>query len=358
MTSTTSLKCRRRSRSASVTSSTARRSPDSPLRIAAKRAHPVHSVTPINHNLGTRKWDIDEWRRGKRRRCDPSSSENISIGFFSEQEQVDFSHSVTPMMFSFPTSSADFNLFPKSECSPRRRASYSQPGPDDRLSGMELTRLRSNAFWELHKSVAENGEGFVQRMRDYERARSRRTLGHTRKGQKRMSNVHLNHSTSSHFGSDIPNDNDDIQIVAGEDWPISLDDDFQQRSEFCSDDSRFAAPVISTPFAWSVDEDYPESTYSDPLASASTFSPSCTPPSSLSSAQSFTFDGHAPIFSVPPSPPSLNGQASVSSEKALSELSLAFASGAGSINDYDHLQNLTEVDSEAMDEGGPGELWH
>jgi hypothetical protein len=196
-------------------------------------------------------------------------------------------------------------------------------------------------------------------MRDYERTRSRQTLDHTRKGRKRASNVQLSHSTSSHFDSDLSNDNEDVQIVAGKDWPVSSDDHFQQRGEFCSDDSRYIAPLVSASLARPVDGEYPVSIYTHSPISTSTTSPSCTSPSSLSSTQSLSLDGHTSVFSIPSSPPSFSGQtASVPSEKALSELSLALANGAGSINDYNRLQNLAGIDSKAMDEGGSGELWH
>jgi hypothetical protein len=46
----------------------------------------------------------------------------------------------------------------------------------------------------------------------------------------------------------------------------------------------------------------------------------------------------------------------MSSDKALADLSLALANGAGGINDYGYLENLTTFQS--MDDGQPGELWH
>lgn len=254
------------------------------------------------------------------------------------------------MIFTFPASSADFNLFPHSRCSPRRHVNHTPPTLDDQPNSIEMSRLRSDAFWELHKSVAENGEGFVQRMRDYERTRSWQTLDRSRKGRKRAFNVQLNHSASSLFDTVLLNDNEDVQIVAGEDWPGSSDDHFQKHRQFCTDDSRCTAPFISTSLASPADGDSPMSTST---------SLSCSSPSSPSSSPSLSLDGHASVTSIHPSPQSLSGQTtSVPSEKALSELSLALANGAGGINDYNHLQNLAGTDSEAVDAGGPGELWH
>ena len=92
------------------------------------------------------------------------------MSFPKVPEPHDTPRTIVPSGFALPSSSADFNLFPKSNRSSRRRASYSPPrsetGLSNSLSQSELTRLRSSAFWELHQSITENGEGFVQRMRD------------------------------------------------------------------------------------------------------------------------------------------------------------------------------------------------
>jgi len=78
--------------------------------------------------------------------------------------------------------------------------------------------LRSSAFWELRRSIAENGEGFVRRMRVYEGSRSRQTIHlkikeAEKRGRKRLSSKK---HAAIHNSDDDDDDDDDIQICSGD----------------------------------------------------------------------------------------------------------------------------------------------
>ncbi|KAF5356315.1 hypothetical protein D9756_003889 [Leucocoprinus leucothites] len=371
---------RRRSRSASTSSPTARRSPDDSLKTAAKRAYPIYAFGPSHTSL-PHKWDVDAWRRGKRRRRDIPSQE-ISMDFSPEQH--DTTSTIAPSTFVFSTTSADFNIFPKSGRSSRRRAGYSPSRSNGELvnspNQTELTRLRSTAFWELHRNVAENGEGFIQRMRDYEHLRSCQVADPTRRNRKCGFHPQTTRNTSYIANSDESDDNEDIQIFAGElpiksdpysphhekragsmDVPYHSPRDRQQESQ---ETSVLAHQIQSSP---SVSEGggFTLPSIFDASLSLSAFSPSSTAPSSLSStiqSQRLNVDSASSSFSLPPSisPPvsasSIDQMHSLPSDKAVSEITLALANGAGGINDYSHLQNFTNF--QHMDGGEPGELWH
>lgn len=285
-----------------------------------------------------------------------------------DKGQHDIPNLVAPSRFTFSTSPADFNMFSKSDRSSRRRASYSSPRSDSRLPNTlnhtELTRLRSSAFWELHRSVAENGEGFVQRMRDYEHVRSLQVSDPTRRGRKRVFDSQGTRNASYLLDSDASDDDDDIQIFAGEvsSSPgsrhphhsirtFSLDvPDLRQSEGGYSESSRHTHPIIpSRPpsltynpggggFSIPGTSDSPSSP--SMLLSSSSNTPS-SPSSPIQPHPSASFDEQAP---------------SMPSEKALSDLSLALANGAGSINDYACLENLTNF--QQIDAGESGDLWH
>ncbi|KAF9452636.1 hypothetical protein P691DRAFT_177223 [Macrolepiota fuliginosa MF-IS2] len=295
------------------------------------------------------------------------------MDYVQDQHKHDTPHSVISSRSVFPTSPADFNILPKSDRASRRRASCPSPRSDNSLSNSlnhtELTRLRSNAFWELRRSVAENGEGFVERMRDYEYLRSRQAPDSHRKGRRRIFNPQPSMNTTYSPDSDISDDDDDdIQIFAGEvssiqnprpchdSWAFSRDVfGLYQSENGHSEGSGYApstVPCSSPPLTYHLDSEG----LSMPTDSTSPTPPSTTP-SSLSSpvqSQFIDIDNNSPSTSLSSSfvgrPPS------ISAERAVSDLTLALANGAGSISDYTCLQNLAGF--RQLDAGQPGELWH
>src|SRR5260221_4219433 len=67
---------------------------------------------------------------------------------------------------------AEFHLFPSARpTGVTRRSQKAEIEKEECLGASHLTTLRSAAFWELRRSIIENGEGLIRRMRDYELSR-------------------------------------------------------------------------------------------------------------------------------------------------------------------------------------------
>ncbi|KAK0465433.1 uncharacterized protein EV420DRAFT_959163 [Desarmillaria tabescens] len=231
---------RRRSQSASTASSPShRRFIDDSWRSATKRSQPHHPCNSISPDFNSPyKWNVED-PRSKRRRRDYSvcviiiRGSSLLISWQPSSDSMDetvFSHSPHTSQPTFATTSAEFHLFPNRERSNNRirRASHNPSSQPDFSSSQEmtnqadLTSLRASAFWELHRSVADNGEGLVRRMRDYEHTRSRadaysKAKEAHRRGRKRSSLIVSARKPAPPVdGSDADDDDDDIQIFSGE----------------------------------------------------------------------------------------------------------------------------------------------
>lgn len=266
----------------------------------------------------------------------------------------------------------------------------------------DVSKIRSNAFWELRRSVEESGEGLVQRMREYEdeqRARlqhsawTMRDRGRSREyhGQNKIA------SPSTDEKIDDNEDEDNIQIFSGftADLPISspflegghshlvtasandgIDLCFElegsdgatcdsEQSAYATDDDEFmnvtytdihsqqsSSPLLTGTGCSSSPAMDPVFQFSNtfiPTLSLSNSSPHTRNTSSISSPSHlhpFTFT----------SPLSLSTTAS-RNERAIAALTLAMANGAGGLNDYTAARvfgpNLEEEQNVDV-----GELWH
>lgn len=371
---------RRRSQSASTASSPSHRHfTDDSWRSATKRSQPYHPCSTVSSDLHSPyRWNVQDPRSKRRRRDYSPSSDSM--------DETVFSHSPHTTRPTFATTSAEFHLFPNRERNNNRirRASHnpsSQPDfspSQDLTSQAGLTSLRAAAFWELHRSVADNGEGFVRRMRDYEHTRSRadaysKAKEAHRRGRKKSSLiVSPRKSVAPADGSDA--DDDDIQIFSGEVSGVfagkyshdqrasSLDSkgamfqrDGSSRS-MPSSSERCSSPAPSSVYA---SDDETKFSMTDQFTDSGLHSQPFTP------ALSFTTSSNSSsIASLPPptlglfphilSPRPLTLPAS-RSEKALAALSLAMANGAGSIHDYDALSAVQPVS--AIEECQVGEMW-
>jgi len=208
---------------------------------------------------------------------------------------------------------------------------------------VDLDQLRSNAFWELQKSVEESGEGFVRKMREQES-----------RGRKRPQSM-MSRKTSNMIGSD---EEEDILIFAG-DSPRGdhLSTSISSRKKRAASvgtmslepssvsvgtDDFFPSPAQTAPSISSDDDtDYPGSATSITTHTAS-------------SPMSWSFSSDA-------SPPHLLHQSTASirnelpssrSDKAIAALTLALAGGAGDLNDYGPLLEDTSFANYEV-----GELW-
>jgi hypothetical protein len=360
--------------------------PEDSWRSATKRTH--HSFIPYPDLSSPQKWDVDLWRQGKRARRNTSPF----------KDPLDLRRSLDGKTSNygsgFPSTSADFQIFPnRSRSNTNSRRSFhhlERPSALMEDQGLQnttdLTVLRSDAFWELHRSIAESGESLVRRMRDYEDQRSRsevyaKAKEAQRRGRKRASLI-----TRSRKVADpgIRSEDDDVQIFAGElsSGPVrkkralslGLMDLDKADPPFVGFDS-MSSPGQSSMSGYPSDDEessYPGSTCG--TAQNSAFSPSLqSPPASvaftpaLSQAASDSASSslislplmpsvlpplHISTTPVPFSPPASR------SEKAIAALSLAIANGAGGLNDYSAFQSSFPLPKHEEDESQVGELWH
>ncbi|OCH96532.1 hypothetical protein OBBRIDRAFT_787087 [Obba rivulosa] len=396
---------------------------DSKSRHATKRARPSTPRSPSNKGFfpgePLEKWDVDQWRRGKRARRDSASPRSVMeerrpplLGpGFQEKRAPPLTR---PAFTGFACTPDAFDLFPNRK-SPRRvsQASprLSDPTPSSRTVPLdELSRLRSDAFWELHRSVAENGEGLVRRMRDWEDSRSRPEARLERphvKDQARRKRRFTRHSfTLSEDTPVIPvmEDEEDIEIVYGDAssgsayshtrspphkkraaslgmMDVDVPDIGTHPSPFITteDSDRCSSPLdVSSGFSTSSsdDEHYPmdgdhklgvsrtpalsraftnstnSSNISLPLSSAPSLPPSTDAGRQSQGPPAFA---QGPRSNPNPSGPHVPSSAS-RSEKAIAALTLAMANGAAGLNDYTLLR--AEEGATALDEYQVGEMWH
>ncbi|KAH7931141.1 hypothetical protein BV22DRAFT_1190864 [Leucogyrophana mollusca] len=425
MSSPFAFNYRRRSHSASSPSPSP--APKSTWRPATKRAHSSHRNSPSipDHTL-PHIWDADSWKRGKRPRRDISPSLDYHTGSSSPtsaESRSSGSTSSAPHTPVFAATSAEFLLFPNrsKDCSNaiahsrmRPHISAAHPDESDDVSEADLARLRSDAFWELRRSVAESGEGLIRRMREYEDSRSKagiysRARGIERRRRKRYSpSVPITRAVRKVNSSD--SDDDDIQIFSGEPsagisrqkrasslGAMDLDSLDDKRTAFRSSDGNDSSPSRDSTYSFAADDSMDnvavgitpaEPAYSSPSSPAFTFSaytgastpaPSCTSlnasafslaplslsPShpglkttnNLSSAAAlqpssrFHFTSDTPNYTVPIS------ASATRTEKAIAALSLAMANGAGGLSDYEALRAFDHSPTFG-DSSQAGELWH
>lgn len=271
----------------------------------------------------------------------------------------------------FATTPAEFNLtsrsqhFPeKSQC-PYTRNNSVDPTVSRRENLTELIRLRSSAFWELRQSIAENGEGLVRRMRDYEGSRSRHNIHlKVKEAEKRdRKRVSFKNRTTSHNSSDVSSDDEDIQICSGDSNNIPFRGGRGR--------SLLGAMNHHQLDSWH-------------MQSCPTYGPQCSsnlqldfftptedtessfPSSNISSSPNSPCLPYEPTKSSPASPPlceplSLNTNdlpllSTTSYHKVIASLNLALANGAGSVEDYSSLwEYQSRFQTEYYDHG---DLWH
>ncbi|TFK76966.1 hypothetical protein BDN72DRAFT_890756 [Pluteus cervinus] len=356
MASSRPLTRRRRSQSTSTTPTIIRRSPDNSWKAAHKRAH---SQNPLDPQL-SHQHDLDEWRRGKRRRRNFSPSSRNTMQVSNPGRVPPPTAQMTP---GFATTSAAFHLFPnRSTSTPRSHHTVIDAGfPCDIDCEVDadhdLNGLRSHAFKELHQSVAENGECFIQRMRSYEQKRALQEAG-TSVNRGRTQFIGASASTGTqHLFSHVAN--------------------YMDSPSGCSDLGRVFSPVSSTSMM-EMDQDENRNHTSLSLSGTNLDDTDLYPsddeeyvfidsmdhsPLTPELSQSQTDSMASSVVSLPSIPPLAlsgtqpgtgNGSAS-RSESALSALTLAIANGAGGLNDYAELQ--PSYSNPPMDHCQVGELW-
>lgn len=284
-----------------------------------------------------RQWDLDAWRRGKRPRTQqfppppmtPSDNDRAAVDVTSFPR--------------FPSTSAAFDLRPRNS-----RPSYSPPrhrsDPYPVMPAQDISALHSSAFGELHQSILEASEGFVQRMRDWESSRPQCSRQDYRFDLPFPSYVaprgrepaprKFSSSEATSGGEDLDSDNDDDD-----------DDDVLILSDETPSEARAASPGAVSPSKkrarslGDMDLDSPQITPTIPPELSHTVASSST--SSLLS-----------LFPPTMLPPSTR------EEKVIAALTLALANGAAGINDYSAVREALGA-SAALTEGASevGEMW-
>ncbi|KAI0335392.1 hypothetical protein GY45DRAFT_1351039 [Cubamyces sp. BRFM 1775] len=381
------LSHRRRSHSAS--SPIPRHQPDDvKWRISAKRSRPSSIRSPsykdLAHSQPAEKWDVDQWRRGKRARrgsnTEDSSDEPFGMAsdpIFPVQPTTNFNFaSSSSSSTGLPCTSAAFQFFPQKKArKPSGRARVSReasPRGVDGMSSDEARRLRADALGELHRSVVESGEGLVRKMRDWESTRSRsarpeRPSAEGRRSWRRLTSYYGTPQATEVVAEQPEDDEDDIFIV-GEaaamslgSMDIDLPDAEVQSFESSDGDERSSSPIEAGLSAYSSEDDELASSASGPFStpalshtySTSTNSSLVSLPLSAQANESCSGVAAASPSAAMPSP-SIPANAS-HSEKAIAALALAMASGAVGISDYEALRAAEGLTS--LDESHAGELW-
>ncbi|KAN0100737.1 hypothetical protein V8E55_000721 [Tylopilus felleus] len=393
------LNCRRRSHSASSPSPSP--APTSSWRPAHKRAHSSHRDTPTLPD--SQRCHLDIWRTGKRPRWDISPAQvTRSSTPASADSHTTSSGSSAPHTPTFPASSAEFPSHPLYRGP--SSAVCLLPGDACESSESELARLRSEAFSELKRSVQENGEGFVKRMREFENSRSKsvqhpRARGIEKRRKKRYSPSIP--TTRTTWKSTVSEDDDDVLILSTSSGTEPFhprqkrssslgamdDSDFQLHGETGS--SGRLSPIsgifhpwpfahhashvhsittnpqteLSTSFSTSFDFAHPLHTNAFKSALSHSSSDSLASSADMFLSSSYTEDANysssSPMAS-PSQPPDHRLAGPVlppasSAEKAIAAITLAMANGAGSLGDYEAVRALNVS---SADESQVGELWH
>ncbi|KAI0068409.1 hypothetical protein BV25DRAFT_1834597 [Artomyces pyxidatus] len=351
---------RRRSQSASAPGSpSSARRVDDPWRPSTKRTHPhTPSCKDIALSNVPHKWDVDLWRRGKRPRMDRSSTpSNPDIDMDAPSSATRAPSLRAPV---FASTSAAFNFFPSRPQRSTRsaRSSTSSPPHPKQLSpsmhiDSDLSALHSNAFVDLRQSIAKGDEGFVQRMRAWESARTRTPAGAhlPRRAQPPPSAFyHRGRSSSTRILSGGGSDDGDYD----EDEDNEDEDEDEDVQIFSGDSS-----TADTPSLRAVS---PSRSRARSLGPMDLDSPraSLPPAPVVQPALSHTVASstNSSLVSLP-LPQSVPAHAS-REEKAIAALNLALANGAAGLNDYGAVREALGVLGLGSVEGisEVGEMWH
>ncbi|KAH9944499.1 uncharacterized protein BXZ73DRAFT_39603 [Epithele typhae] len=392
-----------RRRSLSASSPIPRRQADDGTRISTKRARAPAPRAPSYKALAhdqPEKWDVDQWRRGKRARRDsqvPGSSS--SAGFLGEPAPAPRTSPQTSMpTLGLPSSSAAFQFFSQKpqKTTPRqarsRRARLSRdasPREGDQITSDEARRMRADALGELHRSVEEGGEGLLRRMQDFERAGGPMRPPHAspRRSWRRPTSYYR---TLQAFAAPEQSDDDDDDIFIVDKPAVSpaacRSPPYKKRAlslsmmevdvpEDETDSSvgpvhcdRGSSPVRSSgPSAYSSDDDG-HGDLDTELSSSGVFStPALSHTYSASNNSSVVSLSLLPCdsgnaMSPPTGPPAMELRSpspppstATPSEKAIAALTLAIANGAAGLSDYEALRMAESLTS--LDATHAGELW-
>ncbi|KAJ7630732.1 hypothetical protein FB45DRAFT_1151654 [Roridomyces roridus] len=256
---------------------------------------------------------------------------------------------VSPPTPAFAASSAEFHIFPRTNPAVDRNTTRraTNHSVDDALNldsetSARLARQRSEAFFQLQQTVADNGDSFVKSMRVYESRRLRSTVHmKVKEAQRRGRRSSLAHPSRSDAQHDSDESDDDVQIFAGENIFIGRG---KQRSS--------SVGLVQTKPHHS-----PSERSSSPGGTTTCdSSPSLYLSDDDSMAPTLSHSANSSIVSLALPPASAAQIPSSRSEKALAALTLAMANGAGGLDDYEALRSLHTFSP--LDSCQVGDMWH
>lgn len=375
---------RRRSHSAAPPLSLTTRRPalDDKWRAAAKRPRPSTLRTPSYKDLaldpGPQKWDVDRWRKGKRARRDSAVSPSVRFARPSEADpqfcapkQSPAPTARGPCLFgsssvfrdelgpaptpahALPSTSAAFDFFPARPQHPQNPPHHDCTAPfaeSSTSASADVDQLRSQAFCELQRSIADSGAGFLSRMRALEESRTR-PLDERPRHERRFDGA-----------AQLYADEDDdvqIQIVSGppcappasapaatttrkarafslNDMDMDTDMDVDELTSPDDGPSR-----CSSPCGLEDEDEAPTLSYTRTNSTNSSFV------SLPSYAQSHPYPQDAAQYPLGCASPS---------EKAVAALTLVMANGAGGLNDYAAVRAV-DMEGVPLDEAHVGAMW-
>ncbi|KAK1229800.1 hypothetical protein PQX77_007125 [Marasmius sp. AFHP31] len=296
-------------------------------------------------------------RLGGRSSDDDTHESDHEVEMASDDCMMAGPHTPTP---AFAATSAEFHLFPRTSVRPRHGSlnTASLSSHSDTPSLAELNSLRSNAFWELQRSVMENGEGLVRRMRDYEHTRSRadtftKVKDAQKRGKKRSSLLTFGRRDSTPL-DDESDEEDEVQIFAGHIPQSFLGREVRHKTSSSSEAPTGGWSIPSSERCSSPCSSY-YMTDDEPIVTSET-DYQCNPVETPAPSCAATHDFSSSLGAEGAASMTAQSIPSSRSEKAIAALTLALANGSAGINDYDALRNLQPA--LALDDSQVGDMWH
>jgi len=242
----------------------------------------------------------------------------------------------------FPSTSSAFDLRPRGSRPPPSQP-LRKPNPHPAIVDQNVSALHSYAFLELHQSITDASEGFVQRMRDWESSRPQPPRQAHRLSSPFPSYIpargrEIAHRASS--PSEVNSEDDDLDFD-DEDDVLILSDETSSETRASSASSLCAAssPKKRVRSLGDMDLDLPQTAPIPPELSHTVAS------SSTSSLLSL-------------SPPPTMASISSREEKVIAALTLALANGAAGLNDYSAVREALGVSAPHADGAAEvGEMW-
>lgn len=240
----------------------------------------------------------------------------------------------------FPSTSSAFDLRPRDSRPPLSQP-LRKPTSHPAIVDQNVSALHSYAFLELHQSITDASEGFVQRMRDWESSRPQASRQAHRLSSPFPSYIpargrEIAPRTSS--PSEVNSEEDDLDLDDEEDDVLILSDETSsatRASSLCAASS----PKERARSLGDMDLDLPQMATIPPELSHTVAS------SSTSSLLS---------LSPPPNMPSPSSR----EEKVIAALTLALANGAAGLNDYSAVREALGVSAPHADGAAEvGEMW-